>query len=169
MGHTTNPTNAKNFFQDFPINDTDFDDAKPMYGTSFDRAVRRIENSLSIAAAVPVLGVIPAIVKFAMGILQATIIAGGELILSPLIGRIADRKTHEVVEHAGSNFKHGLGNIAVSLFEAVPIIGALLLAVRIRRVKGDFRAFYTSDTQEEKFMKYRTLANDSSNQFLKRI
>ncbi|MCB1113004.1 MAG: hypothetical protein KDK72_10160, partial [Chlamydiia bacterium] len=136
MGHTTNPTNAKNFFQDVPINETDFDDAKPMYGTSFDRAVRRIENSLSIGAAVPVLGVIPAIVKLAMGILQATVFAGGELILSPLIGRIAKRKTLEVVKHAGSNFKHGMGNIAVSFFEAVPIIGSLLLGIRMKRVEG---------------------------------
>ena len=151
------------------INEMNIEIRRPMYGLSFDRAVRRIENSLSIAAAVPMLGVIPAVIKTAMGVLQATIVAGGELILSPIIGRITKRTTLVVVKHARSNLMHGIGNVTASFFEAIPILGAWLLYDRIMRVQGKIRKFYFSDAQGEKFMRYDTLSKEFENRNISNI
>lgn len=122
-----------------------------------DRFANNIENKLTNAAYYPVLGIVPGVVKAALGVIQAICsLAYGILMIAPA----AYKKDWTPLERSWEHIKHGLGNISSGLLEAIPGVGFLSVLVRDYRkhpiISGDVLAKLKT-MHEDKFMPYTSL------------
>jgi hypothetical protein len=104
---------------------------------NLERKLNTIENVLSIASAVPVIGIIPGLAKVTLGIGQLGIATGATVIASICQKYTKDKKVREisshVLEHSVDHIKHGAGNMLAGLTEGLPFIGTAVLIARIVR------------------------------------
>jgi hypothetical protein len=98
--------------------------------TKFNSVFSDIEDILSIFAAAPILGTPVAACKFALGTTQ-TITALALGILS-LPFRFCSDDAAAFNDHCWTHVVHGLGNIAASLVEAIPLLSFGLACLRLK-------------------------------------
>lgn len=103
-------------------------------GICLERAVAKVESTLSHAAIIPILGSLPALGKIILGIIQTI---GGLLGMLFSSALICTKVGREVFCRSGSHFANGIANILAGIFEAVPIAGSVINCGRgIRREEG---------------------------------
>lgn len=115
-----------------------------------DRTMDNIETALSIGAAIPFLGRLPAAAKVIMGVAQliAAVVYG---IFSLM--RAAIHKDYSYLDRyldcSWTHIRHGVGNIFAGLLEGIPFIGTVMFGMRL--------AMACSEIGEDKFMPYASL------------
>jgi hypothetical protein len=98
-------------------------------------ALGSIELGLSYVAAVPWLNIVPAVIKVAMGAIQAAtagIIAGTVGLPKYLYN--GDQK---ILGHACTHIVHGGANIGAGLLELIPGVGLVAIHARLLRTKEE--------------------------------
>lgn len=99
----------------------------------------QVENALTVGAAVPILGVVPAAAKIILGIAQ--VVAGIAFILfdgimNGLSGLYKSYKDEGAASFGARHIVHGLANIAAGAVEAIPLVGTISLLVRLRKAEN---------------------------------
>lgn len=96
--------------------------------TDFNYYCNQTERILTEWAAIPAIGVLPAVCKFTLGTIQTISALALGILSAPL--RCCSDDAAAFNDHCWSHVVHGLGNIAASLVEAIPFVGTYLFINR---------------------------------------
>lgn len=134
-----------------------------------ERNLNKIENSLSIASAIPIVGTVTSLAKFALGgllILGSVGIYGGSFVVSAFYWnnrKVADMTNH-TQEHCKDYLKHGFVNLGTAVVEGIPVVGTIFFLTRYtvaacsdHNNPSAFGAWVSTGTHEFKIYPYRNL------------
>jgi hypothetical protein len=119
---------------------------------NLDNAFNKTEQFLTRAAAIPVIGTPFGAVKVVIGTLQAITALVLGIITSPLQAT----EDSSFNDHCWTHLRHGLGNFAAGLLEAIPLVGTFLYYARENNVKEGIEQDGSAG-QRDKFMPYSSL------------
>lgn len=95
---------------------------------NLERRLVDVEYALSKGAAIPVLGVIPATMKMALGAIQTIGGLLGMIVSAPFAP--LSKTGREICRRSASHFANGLANITSGALEAIPIVGSAIFGCR---------------------------------------
>jgi len=129
---------------------------KPFIGDEFASGVEEI---LTIAAMVPFIGTVPALLKVAFGLLQM-ISSAAILLLSTLF--LPFEPVQELWFHAFRHIVHGAGNVLLGAVQAIPFVGLAVGGYQKLDATSSSSACLTYyNSQSHKFFAYKTLEDTS--------
>ena len=121
--------------------------------TNFNEFCNQAENRLGSAARFPIVGVVPATIKFALGIAQAITALVLGILSAPF--RCCSDDAAAFNDHCWTHVVHGLGNMVGGLGEAllsVTIVGGFILGYC--RYNG---IYFTNPDHQDKYIPYSDL------------
>lgn len=123
-------------------------------GTKIDHVLNETERALSIGAAIPVAGTVAGLSKVLMGVAQTIVgVVGGILTLPARC-----MNNTKLNNHFWTHAKHGVGNVAAGLVEAIPLVGTGIYIARWFKANNNTSVqVYTQTQHEDKFMPYESL------------
>jgi hypothetical protein len=120
-----------------------------------ERNITNLEFNLSVAGIIPVLGAIPGITKVAFGIVQTL---GALLVMILSLPFCWSESGRAVTRRAVSHIVNGVGNIVAGALESIPIVGTVIVLIRIRSVvKAEEPQAISITGQEQSFVGYAAL------------
>lgn len=133
----------------------------------FEHRLNKVENGLSLIAAVPGVGTVAGLAKVLLGLAQTISAIAARVFLSIDCRLRPNTSSGFKFMHAGVHINHGLGNMFAGILEAIPLLGTGLFMIRKSRWEFNHPHFlYNKDgskilvfhsTQHDKFMPYPTL------------
>ena len=122
-------------------------------GTRIDRKLNEAEKFLSSAAAPPIVGTVAGLTKTLMGVAQAIV----GLVCGVLTLPERCMKDAYLNDRFWTHVKHGVGNIAAGLLEAIPIVGLFMYINRTSKLEGSTLDAYVKTGHLDKYMPYDSL------------
>lgn len=122
--------------------------------TSFELALSRTEKELNNYRVIPILGMIPAIFKIVLGIIQ-TIVALVIAAIAILFSWTSSGQ--DVISHSFRHVIHGMGNILYGALLLTPVVGFLLSVATAISAGVGLKAYSFISVDSGKQLGYQTL------------